>query len=511
MDCKILLLEHPRPPSAIHFNDVANTPLSSGLMSGYIASLLEARGVSVSLHEAYPSAGSFLDCSAELERMEFNVLGVNAVYLWEKTEELFLFLKKCKARRQDLIIILYGFFPTFSFREILSRYSFIDCIIAGEPEETFADIAASLQQDGNIDFAKILGLAFRDNGQVRVSGERALIEPLDSLPFPVRSDLFLQTVGGNILASRGCYGQCSFCYINYFYGNGCQWRGRSPENVAHEIAELYPRLSARSIYFVDANIFGRGKEGRTRSQAIVERIKDWSDLSFGIECRSNDLDEELVERMAQAGLRQVFLGIESASKASLARMKKGVHLNAQAAAVKMLQAYGVEINLGFIMFEPDTALTDVRLNFQFLKDNGLLDSLSRTANVLYHREIALQGTERFKLLQAENRLKKIGPLGYEGSYCFLQEPVQFLADLMDSVCRAILQKMDISSSPIFWGRESSAAALRLNAYLVYFFEEALRKLELKELPLTPDERIRWEERALAVVDGLIVSERVCQL
>ncbi len=93
MHCSILLLEHPRPSSAIHFNDVANTPLSSGLLSGYISSLLEARGVSVSLHEAYPSAGSFQDCATELDRLEFSVLGVNAVYLWEKTEELFSFLK----------------------------------------------------------------------------------------------------------------------------------------------------------------------------------------------------------------------------------------------------------------------------------------------------------------------------------------------------------------------------------------------------------------------------------
>jgi len=511
MDCKILLLDHPRPPSAAHFNDVANTPLSSGLLSGYIAALLEARGIAAGLHESYDGSRSFADCATELDLQEFNVLGVNAIYLWEKTEELFSFLRKCKARRPDVSVILYGFFPTFSFSEILSQYSFIDCIILGEPEETFADIAASLQQESRIAFSTIPGLAFREDGQIRISGERALIEPLDKLPFPVRSEQALKTVGGNILASRGCYAQCSFCYINHFYRNGCQWRGRSPDNVAQEIEELYPRLPEPAIYFVDANFFGRGKEGRERSQTIVERIKDWSDLSFGIECRSNDLDVELVSAMVQAGLRQVFLGIESASKASLVRMKKGLRSDMQAAAVKMLQAHGVEINPGFIMFEPDTALEDVRLNFQFLKDNGLLDSLSRTANVLYHREIALQGTERFRLLQAENRLQKIDPLGYEGSYRFLQEPVQFLADLMDSVCRAVLQKMDISSSPIFWGRESSAAALRLNAYLVYFFEEALRRLELKELLLTQEERMRWEERALAVVDGLIVSERVCQL
>ena len=74
-----------------------------------------------------------------------------------------------------------------------------------------------------------------------------------------------------------------------------------------------------------------------------------------------------------------------------------------------------------------------------------------------------------------------------------------------------IEKNGYQQLPDFLGRESTAAALRLNAYLVYFFEEALRKLELKELLLTREERMRWEERALAVVDGLIVSERVCQL
>ena len=201
------------------------------------------------------------------------MLGVNAIYLWEKTEELFSFLKKCKARRPDVSVILYGFFPTFSFSEILSQYSFIDCIILGEPEETFADIAASLQQDGRIDFSKIPGLAFREDGQIRISGERALIEPLDKLPFPVRSEQAPKTVGGNILASRGCYAQCSFCYINHFYRNGCQWRGRSPDNVAQEIEELYPRLPEPAIYFVDANFFGRGKKDANARRQLSSALK----------------------------------------------------------------------------------------------------------------------------------------------------------------------------------------------------------------------------------------------
>jgi hypothetical protein len=511
MDNKILLLDHPRPSSTAHFNDVANTPLSSGLMSGSIAALLAARGHPVSLHEAFFGSPSFADCASELEGLEFDVLGVNAVYLWEHTAELFDFLKKLKDRRRNISLILYGFFPTFSFREILSQYPFVDCVILGEPEETFADIAASLHKTSRIEFSNIAGIAFCENGEIRVSGKRPLIEPLDSLPFPLRSRRFLETVGGNILASRGCYGQCSFCYINNFYAKGCGWRGRSPENVSQEIADLYPRLTARSIYFVDANFFGRGSPGRKRARDIVERLRQWSDLSFGIECRSNDLDEELVECMAQAGLRQVFLGIESASKASLARMKKGVRLDAQANAIRMLQAHGVEINLGFIMFEPDTGLADVRANFDFLRANGMLNHLSCTVNVLYHREIALRGTDRFKQLQTENRLEIINPLGYEGRYLFVHEPVRFLADLMDSVCRSVLQKMDNAGSPIFWGRQSCAAAGRLNDFIVHLFEDTLRRLELQDLPLTREELQCREEQALAMVDGLIVSERVCQL
>jgi len=42
---KVLLLEHPRGRSALHFNPVANTPLSSSLMSGYLLSMLRSRGV----------------------------------------------------------------------------------------------------------------------------------------------------------------------------------------------------------------------------------------------------------------------------------------------------------------------------------------------------------------------------------------------------------------------------------------------------------------------------------
>jgi len=56
---KVLLLEHPRGRSALHFNTIANTPLSSSLLSGYLASLLQSRGIQAELHDGVAGADDF--------------------------------------------------------------------------------------------------------------------------------------------------------------------------------------------------------------------------------------------------------------------------------------------------------------------------------------------------------------------------------------------------------------------------------------------------------------------
>ena len=70
MKPKILLLEHPRIPSPGHYNDVANTPLSSCLISGYIAAVLADQGFSVELCESYLSGKTFSQCFKDLEDLD---------------------------------------------------------------------------------------------------------------------------------------------------------------------------------------------------------------------------------------------------------------------------------------------------------------------------------------------------------------------------------------------------------------------------------------------------------
>lgn len=509
MKTSVVLLEHPRIESSEHYNDVANAPLSACLMSGYIAAVLKQIDVQVELYDAFLGGETFDQCYRRLAALNFNVLGVHAVYFWENTPELFTFLKMVRTARPDIYIVLYGFFPTFAYKEILSHYHFIDSVIIGEPEETFLDVIDCFKKNVNPAASAVQGLACRDHETIRLEKTRPLLEPLDKLPFPLRHRESLLKVGGSVLGSRGCYGKCTFCCINPFYGRKPCWRGRSPDNIRDEIEMLLPILEKKYIYFLDANFFGKGKKGKERAFQIAERIKDFS-IEFGLESRSNDIDIKTTVALAEAGLRDVFLGIESASAKSLQRMNKNLTVDKTIQAITILRSCGIETTPGFIMFESDATLQDVRDNFDFLKTQGFLSKLGITANVLYHREIILSSMVQYARLDDEGRIKKKDFFAYEGCYRFNDPGVAFIADSMSIICRKILKIMDNSHSPVCWRSGEGNVSRKVNEYLVRYFEYILRKLELKEVKLDADEMLKYTDEALSYIEGLIVEERICQ-
>ncbi len=509
MNVKTLLFEHPRIASDAHYNDVANAPLSACLMSGYVAAVLKQNGFAADIYDAYLSDESFAESFQKLSEMDFDVLGIHTVYFWEHTPELFSMLQKLKELKPAVPLLLYGVFPSFAYKHIFSLYPFIDAVILGEPEETFYDIVRTYQQKGCLCCANIAGTAYNDNGSVYINKSRVLIDPLDRLPFPVRSNLSLSMLGGTVLGSRGCYGNCSFCCINPFYGTASSWRGRSPENIVKEIKLLLPRLNRKYVYFLDANFFGKGRQGHARVLEIADRIKDLA-IAFGFECRSNDIDAETISCLAHAGLKDVFIGIESASRISLGRMNKGITSPRSEHAVKILQNYGIALTPGFIMFEPDASLSDIRTNFEFLKAHNLLDKLHTTANVLYHREIILRAMQNFKRLDAQGRLAEKDMLEYEGGYCFTESSVNFLADLMSTVCRHVLKLTESSQSPICWQKQENDTSAKVNTFLVALFDDVLRKLECKAISLNSHEQSRLQEESLQYIEGLIFEKQVCQ-
>lgn len=497
---EIVLLEHPRIESALHYHDVANAPLYACLITGYIASVLMEHGFRVSIYDAYLAGHGFEEAERRLCSIPCDLLGVHTVFFWEKTPELFSFLERMKACRPNVFVVLYGIFPTFAWRELLERYHFIDGIVIGEPEMTFLDVAQCIASGRELSKKGIPGFAVRQKGMIRAPEMRPPVEVIDVLPFPVRHQELVHAVGGSILGSRGCSGACSFCCINPFYGRPRNWRGRTPENIEREIRLLLPHLKERYIYFLDADFFGDPVNGKRRSRSIARMLEPYR-VRFGLEARPIDIDSETVAHLAAAGLQDLFLGIESGSGASLRRMRKAGTVEASRNALRILREFGVNVTPGFIMFEPNSTLDDVRENFSFLKQERLLERLPVTAHVLYHREICLAGMPGFARYRAESFFVGYDFFGYEGYYRFKDPRVQIIADLMSQVCRAVLKMTDTPGSPLWRGTECSVSE-RMNRYLIELFQECLDRLVRGDMLLREDVTAMLIDQTMGEIAGM---------
>jgi len=473
----ILLLEHPRSVVPERCNDIANTPLSSCLLTGYAAGMLKSKGHEVEIIEGYLDGLSYVEIASRVRSAKPDILGVHIVYHWQKDDALFRFLETMKREGQVSSITAYGFYATIAHESILGTCHAVDSVIVGEPEFPFVDLAEAASIRNFIPCAP--GIAIRKGtGGVRLQKQQTVTD-LDALPFPVRTEAMYRLPEVNLLGSRGCYGSCTFCFINSLHGNVGSWRGRSPKNIVQEIDGIIAERGVRDFYFTDPNFFGPGRMGQERAILLASLLKQ-RNIRFGIEGRVNDIHDETINALVDAGLRHILIGLESGKDESLRRMNKMTTVAQNENALRVLRRHGIEPNVGFIMFEPDSRLEDLRINFDFLKRNDLLKNLSVTANVLYHHQIVLEGTRAYHDLKRENRLE-LQKTSYEGIAHPKNPDVAALADIMREITNLLFARMDgIWSGKMIEPPGMQERYTRVNHILVKVFENCLKAMETGE-------------------------------
>lgn len=472
---KVVLLEHPRSITVERCNDIANTPLSSCLLTGYAGAVLSKEGHEVEIIEGYLDRLDWGSIRDTVRNINPDILAVHMVYHWKGDEELYRFLGELRREGLAPFIVAYGFYPTISYAQILQDCTSIDAVIVGEPEMPFTFL--SRNHLGQNFPQQMPGIAVRSDSAGVILTPQEPVTDLDSIPFPLRTESLYRIGEVNILGSRGCYGRCTFCYINTFYGKGMPWRFRSPENIIAEIDVIIRQRGAREFYFTDPNFFGPGQRGQERAMRIAELLRS-RNIRFGIEGRVNDIRDETIEALVKAGLRHILIGLESGRNESLQRMNKMTTVAENEKALRILRKYGIEPNVGFIMFEPDSTIEDLRTNFEFLKRNDLLRNLPVTANVLYHHQIILGGTDAYHELKNTGRLELSASSAYEGTAYFQNGAVAELAVIMREITNFLFSVMD----GIWSGKKISPPGSRekyqaVNQMLVDIFEQSLVTLE----------------------------------
>jgi len=459
---KILVLDHPRVRSKIHFNDIANTPLWSCLMAGYVSAFLMKKGLDVTYIDAVEERLTFEDTKDKIFSIAPDILSVNAVYLWENTKMLFEFLHDVKIGLKNLHINRFGFFPSLGFYGILQNCDFIDSIAVGECEQTIFELIHSIKEGADIKMLPgIVTTKYK-----RLTVFRKPQKDPDIFPFPHRVQKNFTTI--SILGSRGCYNQCSFCPIPVFYNQGPLWRGRSIQNILEEMTELVT-MGYRDFYFVDPNFIGPGARGKERAKNLLSEIKRLG-VTLGLETRANDIDDEIAACFPEAGVKSLLIGLESACANVLTKIGKKTNPNVSRKAIEYLRKYKLEPEIGFIMFEPDMTREEIIENFNFLMENNLLDRLDRTTNLLSHKLIVFANTPGFFYYSSQGRVKRLDSYGFEAEISYVDDKVLAISNIVINLCLYILSEMSKQGSPIYWqGSMYDQGPIEINKLLIELF------------------------------------------
>ena len=220
-------------------------------------------------------------------------------------------------------ILLGGIHPTILPEDSIQ---FSDMICRGEGEQPILDLAYCLSEGR--DPYKLNNFWFNED-DVQIKNEmRARTKYLDQNPVPIFRDEDCYIIDNDIMAHkdpyrentrygimvfRGCTFKCSYCcssYLSKLY-NGPKLRGRSPEHILSELIKVKKELpKIECINFYD-EVFSIAWP---MLPEFLEQYKKLINLPFYCEFYPGLVKEEVLIKLKDAGLKGVWLGVQSGSE-----------------------------------------------------------------------------------------------------------------------------------------------------------------------------------------------------
>jgi radical SAM superfamily enzyme YgiQ (UPF0313 family) len=193
---------------------------------------------------------------------------------------------------------------------------------------------------------------------------------------------------GRLFATRGCPYGCDFCALAVMYRR--KLRKRPIEAVAAE----YASFSGKVIIFWDDNLAADRDYAKALFRAIAPHHKWWSSQAS---IHAAD-DDEFLELAARSGCKQLFIGLESISPASMQEVHKGFNRPEQyTRLIERIHSHGIAVQAGIVFgFDHDTE-SIFGETLDFLEASGVQNA---TFNIL----TPYPGTRLFQRLEAEGRI-----------------------------------------------------------------------------------------------------------
>jgi radical SAM superfamily enzyme YgiQ (UPF0313 family) len=385
-----------------------NPPSSAGKKPILPMSLLALAALLEGRHETLIVDGNLeSDPMAALDRaIEAHQVDILAVTVMPgpQLQDAVPVCRALKARHREVVIVWGGYFPT-QHADACLRADYVDVVIRGHGEEAFVDLVNALRAGGRARpagvteaLARIPGVAVRDRSGAMVDGGKPPLPHPDRLPdfpyhrvdmarYPRRTFLGSRTLAHH--SSYGCPFTCNFCaVVNLVDG---RWLPQSAERTARVVTRLHREHGVDAVEFYDNNFFVH----ETRTVEFAERIRPLG-MSWWGEARVDTLlkyDERSWATMADAGLRMMFMGAESGSVETLARMNKGGTQTPDTtlAIAERARRFGIVPEFSFVMGNPPDPAEDVRSTIAFIREVKRVNPASEIILYMY-TPVPLSGT-----------------------------------------------------------------------------------------------------------------------
>ena len=239
------------------------------------------------------------------------------------------------------------------------------------------EIPADLREAMKLGISLFAGEAEGRLEEVLIDAYRETLKPLynhlndlpglEGAPLPILPLTQLKRTSGAMTsfdAGRGCPFQCSFCTIINVQGRKSRWRN------ADDVERIVRSNVAQGVdsFFITDDNFARNHEWEPILDRLIELRKN-EKISVKLTIQVDTLCHKIpgfIDKCGRAGVKRVFIGLESISPAALAAAKK--RQNQITEYRRMLQAWRnigawtcAGYILGFPTDTPESILRDIRI------------------------------------------------------------------------------------------------------------------------------------------------------
>ncbi|WP_404358476.1 B12-binding domain-containing radical SAM protein [Cytobacillus firmus] len=241
----------------------------------------------------------------DLIRKKPDVIGFSC-YIWN-IEETIKVIKMIKKIDPSIQIVVGGPEVTYDVADWMNNIQEFDYIVIGEGEETFKQLLTELNSTMNME--NVHGLAFRENGQVRINPQRNKLD-LRDLPSPFRFEEDIPHLSKRVTyieTSRGCPFSCQFCLSSIEVGV----RYFDREKIKDDIRYLM-KNGAKTLKFVDRTFNISRSYALEMFQFLIDEHLPGTVFQF--EITADIMRPEVIEflnKEAPAGLFRFEIGVQS--------------------------------------------------------------------------------------------------------------------------------------------------------------------------------------------------------